>query len=73
MVLTAVVLVDELGIRHDVNGGNAMKLDGPLFLCTRNSSGDTDRTLNGRLTQLGIFDQALNASQIQALYGQVVP
>ena len=51
-----------------------MSLDGPLVLCARGSNAtdayETDRILNGRLTQLGIFDQALDATQIETLYQQ---
>ncbi|KAK9861130.1 hypothetical protein WJX84_010885 [Apatococcus fuscideae] len=62
---------DETGKRHPVNGGNAMYLDGPLVLCARLSNAtDTNRTLDGRLTQFGIFNQALNATQIETLYRQ---
>lgn len=51
-----------------------MFLDGPLVLCTRLSNSTvSDRTLEGRLTQFGIFDQALNATQMETLYQQVGP
>ena len=49
-----------------------MDLDGPLVLCSRDSqSSNASGALDGRLTQLAIFDQALNESQIVALYSQV--
>lgn len=63
---------DVTGQQHDINGGNPMFLDGPLVLCARSSNAtNTSRTLNGRLTQFSIFDQALNATQVQILYQQV--
>ena len=47
-------------------------LMGPLVLCNWLSDPtEINYTLDGRLTQLSIFDQALNATQVKTLYKQV--
>ena len=50
-----------------LDGGNPMNLTGNIILCGR-SEGDAARGYDGQLAELTIFDSALTATQIEALY-----
>ena len=50
-----------------LDGGNPMNLTGNIILCGR-LEGDAARGYDGQLAELTIFDSALTAPQIEALY-----
>lgn len=55
---------------YAVDGGDAIQLDGTLSLCGR-ADGDAERFYTGLLAQLSLWDRALNADEIAALYTHI--
>ena len=57
------------GLLH-VGGGSPLAIDANITLCTR-SDGDADRFYDGRLTQLSVYDGALDGTTIAMLLSTV--
>ena len=55
---------------YHVDGCQAMRLDGHIFLCGRND-GHPERHYKGKLTHLSLFDAPLSPANIAALYVSV--
>lgn len=58
---------DENGDTHQATGGAPITLDGTLYLCSR-SDKDPARFFSGSLANLRIFNSALQAEQVKAMY-----
>ncbi|PRW58639.1 hypothetical protein C2E21_2984 [Chlorella sorokiniana] len=58
------------GFPIPVDGGDPILLDGNVVLCVR-SDDPTGRHFDGRVAYLSLFDEALDDSQVSALYGAV--
>ncbi|KAK9816723.1 hypothetical protein WJX72_004249 [[Myrmecia] bisecta] len=59
--------IDADGNVVPVDGGHPMILDAPIFLCSP-SFPSPERGFDGYLSQLALFDTALDPAQVQAIY-----
>ena len=58
------------GMQRDVDGGKPMVIDGKMALCGR-SDDTSQRGYTGSLAELAIWDTALTADQVSAIYNSV--
>lgn len=58
------------GVVYYEDGGDPIYLDGNIYLCAR-TDGDSHRFFSGSVAQAGFYNEALNATNIQALYNAV--
>lgn len=61
---------DASGNQLAVDGGDVMYLSGNIVLCTR-ADEPAQRLFDGNLAYLSVWDQTLQPSQVEALYGAV--
>ena len=68
--ITVGLYADAAGDEQQIVGGEPMMLTGNIVLCGR-STGDATRGYSGRLAELAIWNNALTAPQILAIFQQV--
>lgn len=61
--------VTDSGNIHVATGGNPMKLDGDLHLCTRADESE-ERFFSGSITQLKVWNKALSGDQVAEFYAE---